>query len=216
MLVAGLGQVSGQAAPAALLERVVSLVQAGGGLGNAPAANIVLPTVQIGGQVAGGIVGATAAASTAAWAVPVIGAAVAGVTLWLSSMFRRGAQKRATTEVVETIEPKLQENLQAYLSGPRTRTSQAVALANFDAAWSWVVQQCSNPDFGNAGKACISDRSAGGRWPWNEYYRDPIANDPQVRPDPVNSGVAAALGLPNTDQTALLLAAGLVALGVFL
>jgi hypothetical protein len=214
-LVAGIGDVVEAPASVALVHRVASLVMAGGGLGDV-SPGIVLPTVQVGGQVAGGIVTAAAAASTAAWAVPVIGAAVAGISLWLSSIFKRGAQKVAATKVVETLEPKLKENLDGYMSGPRTKTSQAVALANYDAGWAWLVQQCSNSELGNAGKACISDRSPGGRWPWQQYYRDPIANDPEVRPDPINSSVAAALGIPNTPGAALWLAAGLIALGVLL
>jgi len=89
------------------------------------------------------------------------------------------------------------ENLNGYLTGPRTRSSQLQALANFDAGWQFVVSQCNIPEMGEPGQRCTSDRQSGACvwrdaqgecWNWFKGYRDPIANDPNVKDDPVASG----------------------------
>ena len=160
--------------------------------GSSAGQQVVMAAPQIAGSVG------TMAVSGTAWAaaaIPIIGAAVAGVTMWLTSIFRRGAQKEAATRIVDEIEVKLKENLQGYLSLPvRYQSAQAQALANFDAAWQAVVENCSNPQLGSAGQRCIQERQRGGSAPWCPtgtgcdwfaLYRDPIANDPNVRPDPV-------------------------------
>jgi hypothetical protein len=190
------------------------------------------------GQIASGL-------STAAWAVPVIGAAVAGVTFWLSSMFRRGAQKEAATKIVEQIGDKMKENVEAYFAGPRTLASQQQALANFDAAWNAMVQALSNRQLGDAGKRGIAERDRSGcKWHaacqtqdpltgicigygpdgsgpdcWNYFvgFRDPIANDPL----PQRGGVPALNAQPVTEALAggsmgLLLGAGLIAAGLLM
>lgn len=120
-------------------------------------------------------------------AIPVIGAAVAGVVLALTLLFnRKGPKQRvATTEIVNKVEPLLQENLRAYMAGPRTISSQAQALENFKAGWAYVVEYCDTPVMGNPGQACVQDRQRGGRWPWAEYYYDPIAQDAGVVADPL-------------------------------
>lgn len=91
---------------------------------------------------------------------------------------------------------------------------QAAYLNNFDSAWNALTQACGNPQLSTAGKNCISDRQQGactwktspGGWQqtgsgwqfipygaagsgstcWNWFvgYRDPVANDPTVVPDP--------------------------------
>jgi hypothetical protein len=149
------------------------------------AASATTQAVAAGGTVA--TIGAQSGWWLSASAVPVIGAAVAGVTLGLQLLFNRKGpkQKRITTEIVNELEPHLKANLDAYFAGPRTRASQAAAVKNFDDAWAWLTsaQACGNPDLGNPGKACIADRARGGKWDWFAYYRDPIANDPQVQDD---------------------------------
>ena len=88
----------------------------------------------------------------------------------------------------------LQENLAGYQSGPHTRASQAQALANFDAVWATLVDNCRTEQYGDPGIRCVEDRDAGSCewkdaagqcWNWFSGYRDPIANDPNVQPDPV-------------------------------
>lgn len=129
---------------------------------------------------------ATGAISTA-W-IPIVGPAVAAVTLGIMALINRksGQQKIATTQIVNDLEPMLRRNLEAYFEGPRTVSSQALALKNFDDAWAWLSSQaaCGNPEYGNAGRACIADRTRGGAWDWFAYYRDPIAADPDVVEDP--------------------------------
>lgn len=182
--------------------------------------NLVMAAPAIAGATISG-----ASAMGAGWAtaaIPIIGPVVAGVTIGLSLLFARKGpkQKRATTEIVNAVEPLLQENLQGYLSGPRTRSSQEQALANFDAGWAYVVEHCQIPEMGNPGQACVADRQPGGQWNWFAYYRDPISNDPDVKPDPIiPDSVSTALGLnaPGdffSKPLALLLAGGLILLAM--
>ena len=128
-------------------------------------------------------------------------------------------EKVATTKIVDAVEPLLRDNLNGYLSGPRTRASQAQALANFDAGWQYVVEHCDIPEMGNPGKACVSDRSPGGQWDWFAYYRNPIANDTEVRDD-VGAAVSDTVATLNSATVgglpaALLLLGALVAVGIF-
>lgn len=124
---------------------------------------------------------------TASLAVPVIGAVVAGVVLALTLLYnRKGPKQRvATTEIVNKVEPLLQENLAGYMAGPRTVSSRAQALENFKAGWAYVVEYCDTPAMGAPGQACVQDRQPGGQWDWKSYYSDPIANDTGVVADPL-------------------------------
>jgi hypothetical protein len=171
--------------------------------------------------------GAATTAATASLAVPIIGVAIAGVTLALGALFSRKGpkQKVATTEIVNKVEPLLKQNLAGYMAGPRTASSQAQALANFDAGWQYVVDNCAIPQMGNPGKLCVSERQPGGKWDWYSYYRDPIANDTQVKPDPVidqagnlidslTGGIFKSSG--SGGGTGWLMLAGLAVVGVFL
>lgn len=107
------------------------------------------------------------------------------------------------TNIVNQVEPYLQQNNQLYFSNPnRTGCDQQAALNVFDTIWSGVVQGCSAPGLGPAGANCINERSAqalnctwgktteneyppyasvpypvGVCWNWFLAYRDPIAND---------------------------------------
>jgi len=149
--------------------------------------------------------------STASWAVPVVGAAAAAVTLAISAILnRRGPkQKLLTTGIVDDLEQQLENNVSAYLQGPRTRASQIVHLQLFDDAWFWLhsAEACGSAELGNPGKACLADRAREGRWPWEVYYRDPIALDATVQDTPASdqaiidlnnaiAGGAASLGFP--------------------
>lgn len=139
----------------------------------------------------------TAAASSSTWLAAAggpIGLAVAGVTTALTLLMgrKRPARKVATTNIVNEVEPLLKQNLQGYLNGPRTVSSQRQALENFDAAWQWLVQNCRTPEMGEPGKWCVEDRqegackwrdASGQCWNWFVGYRDPIAND-TPNPDP--------------------------------
>lgn len=174
-----------------------------------------------GAAAAGG--SAAGAAAGSAW-VPIIGPAIAGVTLalglWLN---RRGPkQKIASTNIVNELEPILAENVKAYQEGPRTKASQAAALKNFDDAWAWLTsaQACGSADLGNPGRACISDRQSGGKWDWFAYYRNPIAAD-AARDDSFIDLHEIAPGLfgadaPAAQSNAIVLAGALILAGVLL
>jgi hypothetical protein len=176
-----------------------------GGMGSlASGSQIAMSTV----STAGSILGGTAPLWTAAtWAVPVIGAAVTGVTLALTALFSRKGpkQKTAATQFAEDVIKVLQDNLAAYKAGPRTVSSQAQALANFDAGWTYLTSTdaCGNSALGQWGVRCIFERqragtctqaqaeaadkdlSQCGEWDMFADLRDPIANDTGVVADPV-------------------------------
>ncbi len=82
----------------------------------------------------------------------------------------------ATSQYVDEMEKLLALNRDAYLAGPRTAQRQQVAVQYFDMQWTYLQSSssCGSNALGNSGKVCIADRSAGGRWPWSRYYRDPI------------------------------------------
>lgn len=186
----------------------------------------------IGAPVAGALAASSAAASAAAGgtglilgmapalAVPIIGAAIAGVAILATVLIKNsgcGQTCIETSSWANQAEPILAQNIQAYFSNPapRTQAQQAAALQTFDSIWARLVQMCSDPSTGNAGKRCISDRQAGACtwkqtssspllqypgqpqpgacWNWFSGYRDGIASD-QVVPDSAGSALSSAAG----------------------
>jgi hypothetical protein len=157
--------------------------------------------------------------------IPVVGPLLASVTSVLGGIFGQmsltGRQKVAATHIVDQIGDALQQNLDAYLAGPRTSVNQAAALANFDNGWNAVLSQCGQSSLGTAGQRCITDRqkgscayktspggwSADGKtytppgpngsgstcWNWFVGMRDPIANDPGVIQVSGSGGVGGAI-----------------------
>lgn len=209
------------------------LIQSGGQLSSAIQSGNVQQVTQAALGTAGTAL--TVAASTGvihsgtalAAAVPVIGAAIAGVMIALTLLFNRKGpkQKVATTQIVDAVEPKLAENRDAYLALPvHYQSAQTAALANFDAGWQYVVSQCNIPEMGDPGQRCTSDRQRGGQWDWFAYYRDPIANDTAVVPDPQvdavtgevvgeNGGITIA-GVTLSNNTLLIAGGALVVLAL--
>lgn len=187
-----------------------------GGLGatGAEAAQASVGTgVTIATTVAGGI---ATGASTAAIAIPVVGAAVAlALGLYLS---RRGPmQKVQTSNIANQIESNLKANLNAWKSldpNMKYRSVQAQALAAFDEEWNRLVAACSSSQYGEPGQRCINDRNRGSThvWPngergdWFMWYRDPIANDPQVKEDTITSSIETTVGqlIPGVDSDLLI------------
>jgi hypothetical protein len=168
-------------------------------------------------------------------AVPVIGAALVGATLLASYLIRNsgcGQTCIVTSQWADQAEAMLKQNLAAYLAlpVPRPASAQAVALANFDAVWKTLQQQCGQSGTGDAGKRCISDRQAGAcKWRdsagacfnWFSGYRDPIANDADVVDDSavaqLSSAVSSVLpGGSSASLVPLVLIAALVIVGVML
>lgn len=146
--------------------------------------------------------GSTILGMAPALAVPIIGAALAGVAIAAEFLIRNsgcGITCVETSEWANKAEPILKQNLQAYqaLPSPRTQSQQTAALAIFDNIWGQLSQLCSQPGTGNAGVRCISDRQAGACkwkdssgqcWNWFSGYRDPIANDKVVPDDQATPG----------------------------
>lgn len=176
--------------------------------------------------------GALAAGLIPAAAVPFIGPAIAGAALLASYLIKNsgcGQTCIQTSQWANQAADALQKNLDAYraLPVPRSRANQTLALQTFDQIWSKLVSMCSDPQWGDAGKACVSDRqqgackwrdSSGQCWNWFVGYRDPIANDPNVIDDSVVSQVSDIFGGAQSGSTSsvlpLALIAGLVIAGV--
>lgn len=176
---------------------------------------------QVGVQTGGSVAALLAPAA----AVPIIGAAVLAVGVGLALIFgRKGPkQKIEASKIADQVEQQLIANLSAYMNGPRTRSNQAAALANFDYAWQQVCAMWNDPGLGDPGKTAIKDRQAGSCkwqkngqcWNWFTGYRDPIANDPNVIDDTqaaLEQASAAVSGIPGIAWAA----AGLTLLGVLL
>jgi len=170
----------------------------------------------------------------------IVGPIIAGVTMGLMLLFSRKGpkQKVATTKIVNDVEPLLRQNVDAYLAGDRTPLSQTQALANFDAGWQYVLDNCGATVMGDPGQRCISERMEGAtpHWDacpvegcrnWFQMYRDPIRDNPPVAvpgsfvTDPMNMGpmdmIDSLFGTGGGDRTGAgginplwLLAGGLV------
>lgn len=108
----------------------------------------------------GSILGVTATA-----AVPIIGAAIAGVTMGIVAMINSGCGQTCiqTSEYANKATSLMAQNLGAYLDlpMPHTQAQQQAALANFDAIWNWLQQVCGSPAMGNAGVRCIQNQQPG-------------------------------------------------------
>lgn len=197
------------------------------GVGAGIATPIVTPIATSAIFGAGATSGTAAAAGTTAalggLAVPVIGAALAGVTLLVTKLIANsgcGQTCIQATEYANQSATLMQQNMAAYFAqpAPRSKSSQTQALANFDALWAQLVKLCSDPSLGNAGKRCISERQPGGVYDDAKFNRDPIANDPNVVDDSqaaVSSGSGPALSLGSgSSLLPLALVGGLVLLAV--
>lgn len=173
------------------------------------AAAVAVPTV----LVAAHLLPAAAAGPIGA------GIAAAGALIaWAISKSGCGPTCVMATGIVDQLEPQLAANRDEFLAGPKTAANKAAAIANFDYAMEWLrsTQACGSPELGDAGKRCISDRTRGGQWDWYSYYRDPI-EAVQVAPDPISQAAALFMGGGASEPSpALLMAAGLLLVGVLL
>lgn len=108
---------------------------------------------------------------------------------------------------------------------PRPRSLQQAALTALHQIADALTAACSNPQLGDAGKRCISERLVeGGSAPWcpgggcdfwTTYYR-PIESDPNVVDPTIVETALSTLGLPAGTNTLGLLGLGLLALAVLL
>lgn len=167
---------------------------------------------QTGSVAAGAVAGGLALASSLdpepfSKAALAIGAALTGI---VTKMIQGCGQTCIdASNYVNEAEPYFVQNVQNYMSGPRTRSLQTQALANFDNAFGALQQRCQQIG-GQGGINCIKDRTSGSCkwkaapwsfakdgtytpagtngsgtqcWNWVYGYRDPIANDPFVQAD---------------------------------
>lgn len=207
----------------------------GRGLGDQQSAQ---QAVQMGAAGASAAVSAAVAAGLIGTAaIPFIGPAIAGVALLASILIKNsGCGKTCiqTSSWANDAAKLLQQNSDAYfaLPVPRSRSNQLLALQTYDQIWAKLVELCSDPQWGDAGKRCISDRQAGACvwrqnrsgghpgepaigecWNWDNGYRAPIANDPNVVDDSLSaSSVSGALDsvLGGVNLVPLLIIGGLV------
>lgn len=96
------------------------------------------------------------------------------LVLWLAAWY----SNMTATQYVDDLERQLAANRDAYLSSTRTPASRQAALLYFDQQWAWLQSSdaCGSKLLGRAGQSCIADRSRSGPYPWERFYRDPIAN----------------------------------------
>jgi hypothetical protein len=184
------------------------------GMGDAASEQLDTGVLNIGSSAGGALAsGAISSAGgflgmSASVAIPVVGAAIAGVALLATYLIKNsgcGVTCVETSSWANQAATILGQNIAAYfaLPTPRSQSSQAAALATFDQVWAQLVQNCSQAGTGTAGQKCISDRQAGACtwkqtaaavppwgtpaagecWNWFNGYRDPIANDPNVADD---------------------------------
>lgn len=195
------------------------------GLGDVTKTNLAK---QSGALVGSSIMALSPLAGPLAPFVALAGLAVSGLSNLFASAFSGCGQTcvQASQLVDKVWLDYWKPNLAAYMALPvRNKAAQDAALAVFDYGWSMILQGCGDPALGDAGRRCISERDRGGIYDGFAVYRDPIANDPLVIPNPVPAvaGVADTLStflgggsnatgavLPGWVVPALLLGGGLL------
>jgi len=135
----------------------------------------------------------------AAGGVPIAGPIIAAIGAILGPIIATfngcGQTCVQATQYANQAEVALQQAVATYMAAPvHYASAQASALAQIQAVFDALRQACSNPALGQAGVNCISDRLVRGAvtsWchgqtgcDWYTRYYDPIANDPNVVPDP--------------------------------
>ena len=121
------------------------------------------------------------------------GVSTAATAIW-GWVNARNRSKVLATQVVDEAERHLQQNLAAYQAAPYADANRRQALDNFEQVWAVVLQGCSDPSLGSAGRRCISERQRGGQWDWFARYRDPIENDPRAAEAAASSSYTPFVG----------------------
>lgn len=153
-------------------------------------------------------------------AVPLIGAAIVGITIGVIELLKLakgcGQSCIMTSQWANQAEELLKQNIAAYfaLPVPRPISARNAAINNFNVIWAQLEQLCGQPGTQAAGQRCISDRQRGACvwkqradspllkypgepqpgdcWNWFSGYLDPIANDPNVAPDSIVSNALSS------------------------
>lgn len=174
-------------------------------------------------QVEGGVASALAAAGAIpSPATPFLeaGAAITALLAQFGVGSGCGQSCVLSTQYANAAESALQQNHDAYfaLPAPRWTGYQTQAINNFMTVWNDLVQQCSNPALGDAGKRCITDRqsgackwrdSSGNCWNWWTGYHDNIANDPNTTNVPPSTYSPASSALSNVASSLTSAAGGI-------
>jgi hypothetical protein len=172
------------------------------------AAETFVPTA-VGPSVAG-LLGISTTA-----AIPIVGAAIAAISIGIELILHSGCGQTCvvTSQWANQAEGYLKQNISSYFAipVPRPQSVQKIAMANFQAIWNTLVQQCNQPGLGTAGQKCISDRqdgackwkqtgqpypgtpAIGDCWNWWSGYYYPIANDTQTYDDSVAAPLTGAI-----------------------
>lgn len=161
-------------------------------MGDAQTPGLIDAGVSIAATLGTGIATAEGAIVAGSLAVPVIGAAIAVVTLAISALgIGAGCGNKCViaSNEVDKIEPLMAQNAQAAVAqaaangGCLTADEANQSLSNFDQLWAAIVNTCSNPQLGDPGKRCISERQRGGQYDYFAAHRDPISALPVCAPD---------------------------------
>ena len=167
-----------------------------------------------GSKVLGGVAGGLAMAAPFAGPAAPFLLLAAGLIGPVSQLFKGcGTTCTRATEIANEASAALEQVKNAYFAQPvRYRASQVAALYTVEQVNGYINQTCADPTLGTAGQRCISERTVrGGTAPWcptpdhrgcdywTAYY-DPIANDPDVVPDPIQSGGTQSDVLSGTNQ----------------
>lgn len=168
-----------------------------------------------------GLTTALAAIGVGAWAVPLVGPIIGLLALGVGALLSdpNGPLKVATTNIVNQIEPYLKQNLVAAQQqasangGCLTLGEQATLIGVFNTLWQKVVDNCSNPQYGDPGKACIADRQRGGQWDWFSYYYDPIMAYPLC--STASDVVGEVESVVSSVSTPVLIGIGVIAAWLF-
>lgn len=133
------------------------------GLGDTQTHNLIASGVS-GGITATAILYAALAADPEPLTKAALAIAAIAVQIFHSAFSGCGTTCVQATKIVDQLEPYLKQNVQNVLSG---KTSPAQGLQVFDAIAQDVQSGCSDPNLGDAGKRCISERLVrGGTAPW--------------------------------------------------
>ena len=118
------------------------------------------------------------AASSSGPAAPFVIGGIAAFTvikkLWSNPL---GELKVHLTTVYNDAQEGLEENLARYLSEPATLTAQKERLDYFDSIWDYLKKESLKTA---QGIISWNERQRNGKWCWECYFRDPIANDPRL------------------------------------
>lgn len=95
--------------------------------------------------------------------------------LWSNPL---GELKVELTHVYNDAADGLEENLARYLEEPASFQAQKERLAYFDNIWKYLHEISLKTA---QGIISWNERQRNGKWPWEKYFRDPIANDPRLQ-----------------------------------